>query len=160
MKLYEVTNALIDAQHETVNTDDLDALQIAFESKAIGCVCVIKNLTGEIAQIDAELKRLTELKQSRQNNVDRLKAYLLANMRTAEIRKIESGVHRVRVQKNSQLSVTILDPDRVSPRFKEVVEEVIKEVVIDRKAIADAVKETGEIPEGCDVVQNEHLRIL
>jgi hypothetical protein len=160
MKLYEVTNAIIDAQHDTVNTDELDALAIQFEDKAIGCVCVIKNLNAEIATIDAELKRLTELKQSRQNNVDRLKAYLLANMQNAAIRKIESGVHRVRVQKNSQLSVTILDQDRISPRFKHIIEEIIKEVVIDRKAIADAVKETGEIPEGCNVVQNEHLRIL
>jgi hypothetical protein len=98
---------------QALRRDDLDELQIAFESKAIGCVCVIKNpsedsgqvLTAEIAQIDAELKRLTELKQSRQNNVNRLKAYLLANpekasgqaMKNAAIRKIESGVHRVRI---------------------------------------------------------------
>jgi hypothetical protein len=155
LKLYELTNGIIDAQHEDVNTDDLDALAIQFEDKAIGCACVIKNLTGEINAIDAEIKRLTDLKNARRNNVDRLKAYLLSCMQAADIRKIDVGVHGLRIQKNSQMSINVLDPDRVSVRFKQVVTETR----IDRKAIADEVKATGEIPDGIDAKQGEHLRI-
>jgi hypothetical protein len=155
LKLYEITNGIIDAQHETVNTDQLDALQVAFDEKAVGCACVIKNLTGEISAIDAEIKRLSDLRNARQNNVDRLRAYLLSCMQAAGIKKVENGVHGLRIQKNSQLSINVLDADRVPVRFKEIVTETR----IDRKAIAAEVKASGEIPDGVDARQGEHLRI-
>jgi hypothetical protein len=155
MKLYEVTDAILQKQHDDVNTDELDALALQFDEKAVGCACVVKNLTAEVTAIDAEIKRLSDLRNARQNNVDRLKAYLLSCMQAADVRKIDAGVHGLRIQKNSQLSVNVLDPDRVPVRFKEV----ITETRIDRKAIAAEVKETGEIPDGVDARQGEHLRI-
>ena len=154
MKLYEVTNQIIEAQHESVDIESLDALAIMFEAKAIGCACVVKNLNAEVNAIESEIKRLIDLKATRQNNVDRLKAYVMSNMKAAGIDKIENGVHRIRIQK-SPLSITVTDTNAVPAEFKT---EVI-EVKIDRKAIADQIKETGEIPSGIDAKQNEHLRI-
>jgi len=153
-KLYEVTNAIIEAQHEAVDTDQLDALAIQFESKAIGCACVVKNLNAEVSAIESEITRLQSLKATRQNNVDRLKAYVMSNMKAAGIDKVENGVHRIRIQK-SPLSITVTDEHAVPVEFKT---EVI-EVKIDRKAIADVIKSTGVIPDGIDARQNEHLRI-
>jgi len=154
MKLYETTNAIIEAQHEEVSTDQLDALAILFESKAIGCACVVKNLNAEVNAIESEIKRLIDLKVARQNNVDRLKAYIMSNMKAAGIDKVENGVHRIRIQK-SPLSITVTDEHAVPVEFKT---EVI-EVKIDRKAIAEIIKSTGVIPDGIDARQNEHLRI-
>ena len=153
-KLYEVTNAIIEAQHEEVNTDQLDALAIQFESKAIGCAIVTKNLNAEISAIESEIKRLQDLKTTRQNNVDRLKAYIMSCMKGAGIDKVENGVHKIRIQK-SPLSITVTDEHAVPVEFKT---EVI-EVKVDRKAIADAIKSSGVIPDGIDARQNEHLRI-
>ncbi len=154
MKLYEVTNQIIEAQHEAVDTEQLDALQIAFDDKAVSCACVVKNLTAEVSAIESEIKRLVDLKVSRQNNVDRLKAYIMSNMKAAGLSKVENGVHKIRIQK-SPLSITVTDTDAVPVEFKT---EVI-EVKIDRKAIADFIKQNGVIPDGIDAKQNEHLRI-
>lgn len=154
LKLYEVTHQILEAQHETVDTDQLDALAIQFESKAIGCAIVTKNLNAEISAIESEIKRLQDLKATRQNNVDRLKAYVMSNMKAAGIDKISNGVHQIRIQK-SPLSITVTDEHAVPVEFKA---EVI-EVKVDRKAIADAIKSTGVIPDGIDARQNEHLRI-
>ena len=132
MKLYETTNAIIEAQHEEVSTDQLDALAILFESKAIGCACVVKNLNAEVSAIESEIKRLIDLKVARQNNVDRLKAYIMSNMKAAGIDKVENGVHKIRIQK-SPLSITVTDEHAVPVEFKP---EVI-EVKIDRKAVEE-----------------------
>lgn len=35
----------------------------------------------------------------------------------------------------------------------------VRETRVDKKAIAEYIKETGEIPDGIDAKQNEHLRI-
>ena len=154
LKLYEVTNAILDSQHEAVDTEQLDALAIQFESKAIGCAIVTKNLNAEVNAIDAEIKRLIDLKTARQNNVDRLKAYLMSCMKAAGIDRVENGVHRIRIQK-SPLSIQVLDEHAVPVEFKT---EVI-EVKVDRKAIAEHIKETGEVPDGISALQNDHLRI-
>lgn len=154
LKLYEVTNNIIEAQHETVDTEQLDALQLAFDQKAIGCACVVKNLSAEVNAIEQEIKRLIDLKVSRQNNVDRLKAYLMSCMKAVGIDRVENGVHRLRIQK-SPLSVQVLDEESVPPEFKVEV----RETRVDKKAIAEYVKQTGEIPDGIDAKQNEHLRI-
>lgn len=154
MRLYEVTHQILEAQHEEVSIDQLDALQVAFEVKAVGCACVVKNLNAEVSAIDAEIKRLIDLKVARQNNVDRLKAYVMSNMKAAGIDKVENGVHKIRIQK-SPLSITVTDEHAVPVEFKT---EVI-DVKIDRKAIADVIKSTGVIPDGIDAKQNEHLRI-
>ena len=154
MKLYEVTHQILEAQHDDVNTDDLDALAIQFDTKAIGCAIVTKNLNAEISAIESEIKRLQDLKATRQNNVDRLKAYVMSNMKAAGIDKVENGVHKIRIAK-SPLSITVTDEHAVPVEFKT---EVI-EVKIDRKAIADTIKSTGVIPDGIDARQNEHLRI-
>ena len=154
MRLYEATNAIIEAQHEEVNTEQLDALAIQFDDKAVSCACVVKNLNAEVSAIESEIKRLIDLKVARQNNVDRLKAYIMSNMKAAGIDKVENGVHRIRIQK-SPLSITVTDEHAVPVEFKT---EVI-EVKIDRKAIAEIIKSTGVIPDGIDARQNEHLRI-
>jgi translation elongation factor EF-1beta len=153
-KLYEVTNQIIENQHEEVSTDQLDALTVAFDHKAIGCAIVTKNLNAEISAIESEIKRLQDLKAVRQNNVDRLKAYIMACMKGAGISKVENGVHQIRIQK-SPLSITVTDTDAVPVEFKT---EVI-EVKVDRRAIADQIKSTGVIPDGVDAKQNDHLRI-
>jgi translation elongation factor EF-1beta len=153
--LYEITNSVIQAQHEDVNTDELDALQVAFDDKAIGCACVIKNLKAETDAIDAEIKRLQKLKDTRMNNINRLKAYVLSAMQHIGRKQVRLSVHTLRVQKNSRLSITVTDKDLVPPRF-------IKKTVtvsVDKSAVESAVKETGEVPTGLDVTHGEHLRI-
>jgi len=154
MKLYELTNAILDAQHDEMNPGQLDSLQMAFEEKVIGCACVVKNLNAEVAAVDSEIQRLINRKRQIEANRDNLKGYVLHSMQVAGIEKVSNGVHRVRRQRNP-LSVVILDEDRVPFKFKEKVVTV----KIDRKGIVDWVKETGELPEGCEVKQDEHLRI-
>ena len=108
MRLYEISAEIQRATDETVDTDQLDALAIQFDDKAVSCACVVKNLSAEVNAIESEIKRLQDLKAARQNNVDRLKAYVMSCMKSAGIDKISNGLHQIRIQK-SPLSITVTD---------------------------------------------------
>lgn len=87
--LYELTNEYLqllkmaedpDVDEETLK-DTMGAIDGEIEYKA-GCYAkVMKILDGDIATLDAEIKRLTTRKQTIKNNVDRMKNALEMAMR-------------------------------------------------------------------------------
>lgn len=154
MRLYEITHVIVEAQHDSVDIEQLSQLQMAFKDKAVACAAVTKNLRAESDAVDAEIQRLMKRKAAIDNNRRRLCDYLLAEMQKAGIDKIDGEIHRIR-RARSPLSVQILDEDKVPTQFRKV----IIERTVDKKAIVEHVKETGEIVDGIEVVHNEHLRI-
>ena len=154
MRLYEISNAIIESQHDEVDIEQLKQLEMAFKDKAVACAAVTKNLRAESDAVDAELKRLMKRKAAIDNNRKRLIDYLLAEMQKAGVDKVDGGLHQIRRAK-SPLLIQIIDEDNVPTQFRKVVIER----TVDKKAVREHVKETGEIVEGTEVVQNEHLRI-
>ena len=154
MKLYEITHQIIDAQHQEVDEDQLEQLEIDFKQKAVGCASVIKNFDSWVVSIDNEIKRLKERKKVTLNKKERLKNYLLQEMKQSGIQRIEEGSHRVSVRK-SPLKVEVEEPDQIPGQFQEMKTEYR----INRTAILKHVKETGEVPSGCQVNQSEYIHI-
>ena len=154
MRLYEITHTIVEAQHDSVDIEQLSQLQMAFKDKAVACAAVTKNLRAESDAVDAEIQRLMKRKAAIDNNRKRLCDYLLVEMQKAGIDKIDGEIHRIR-RARSPLSVQILEEDKVPAQFRKV----IVERTVDKKAIVEHVKETGEIVDGIEVVHNEHLRI-
>jgi hypothetical protein len=157
LRLYQITQALdtcIDPETGYINVERLHALSLQFESKAIACAAVTKNLRAESDAVDAEIARLQKRKASIDNHRRQLLDYLLLEMQKAGIDQIGNGIHQIRRAK-SPLSVTIQDEEKIPTQFRQVVIER----KIDKKGIIDWIKETGEVVDGCDIVQNEHLRI-
>ena len=98
---------------------------------------------------------MQEFKKAKQNNVDRFKKYVKENMERLEIQKIETELGTLSIAK-SPISVEIINEEILPDEFKQ---EVVT-VKIDKKAIADNFKATGEIPEGVIIhTDNTNLRI-
>ena len=113
---------------------------------------IMRNKMAEAAAFEAEIKRLQARKKSADNAVERLKENILYAMGMVGATELNTSIGRWRVQKNVP-SVAITDEAKIPDAF--TVEQPRKIMKI---AILQHWKETGEIPEGCDIVQTEGVR--
>ncbi|EAE8347346.1 siphovirus Gp157 family protein [Listeria monocytogenes] len=157
MKLYELTDNYIRVQElleenktEAVE-DTLDALTDGFHDKAENIVKIIKSLAADAEMAGKEAKRLLKRKQALENNVQKLKTYLQTEMERMEIRKINSTLFTIQIQKNPA-SVEIVDEALLKPFF------LLQEPKIDKKRIAEILK-SGEEVKGARLVESESVRI-
>lgn len=157
LKMYEVPaqiNACFDHETESYDLDLIKKVEMETKDKAIAYVAVIKNLAGEAAAVDAELRRLRQRADTIERNKQSLTKALLFGMQALSVEEFSNGVHKVRRQV-SPMRIDIVSEERVPAEFKT---EVVT-VKIDKKAIADAIKRDGVIPDGVEAHQDEHLRI-
>ena len=132
-----------------------EELALELQSKSTNIIGYYQNESALIEAIDNQIKRLQEFKKAKQNNVDRFKKYVKENMERLEIQKIETELGTLSIAK-SPISVEIINEEILPDEFKQ---EVVT-VKIDKKAIADNFKATGEIPEGVIIhTDNTNLRI-
>ena len=141
------------ASDEDFNPDRLDILDIMFDEKVAGCVAYIKNLRAHQKAVKEEMTRLEAKVKTANNDEKSLMAYLQGCMMRADKEKAGKGMHTARRQRNTQPTITITDEHAVPDRFVEMITKV------DKRAIARWLKETGEIVDGTEVTEGEHLRI-
>lgn len=163
LKLYEITDSFVEVMDKLENGEltmhEADAilteLQCALNIKSNDIIGYYLDRKTLIENIDAQIKRLQDLKRVEQNKLDRYKDYVKNSMEILGIEKIETGVGKLQIV-NSPISVDILDKSKIPDEYKEVVTEV----KVDKKKIADNFKETGEIVEGVRInTNNTNLRI-
>ena len=156
MKLYEISKdieAALVQEDEDFDSAKLEALKVDFEAKLEGCACVIKNLRAESDALNAEIKRLQARKAAVDNNARGLREYVKFQLERVKIRKLNAGIHKFGIQRNSFPSVAILDQDLIEKEYLKV------EVNVDRKAIGENFKDTGEILPGTEILLESHLRV-
>lgn len=130
-------------------------LAIALQNKSIGIIGYIQNKKSLIEAVDTQIKRLQELKKSENNNLDKFEQYVKENMEKLGILKLETEIGKMSIAKNP-LSVEIENEDEIPSEFKQ---EVVT-VKIDKTAIKNHFKETGEIVAGTRIVNDKtSLRI-
>lgn len=162
MKLYELTEAYAEllsrledcqsAQEESEVLAAIDAVSEDIAAKGEAYARIIRNKLAEIAGYEAEIKRMQARKKSAENTVDRLKENILYAMGMVGATELSTTIGKWKIQKN-QPSVVILDENKIPDEFT-----VPQPPKIMKVAIMQHYKETGEIPEGCDVVQSEGVR--
>ena len=123
------------ADTETI-IDTLNAIESAIEDKAENYHGFIKQLEGEIQTINTEQKRLTDLKRSKVNLIDRLKQNLIAALEATGNERIQTDTVIVSLRNNAY-TLDIQDESNIPMEF---VEEVI-ERKIDKRALLQYVKE-------------------
>ena len=133
---------------ETALTINKDQLQ----SKAVDYSYVIKQLDSDCEQIDAELKRLQQLKKVRTNLAERLKDTISNAMNLYEVEKIETPLIKLSFR-NSE-SVEITNESQLDACF--IVTKTVTSP--DKKAIKDAIK-SGVLVEGATISYNKNLQI-
>ena len=161
MNIYQIQNEFQLIIAEVINnegeiTPELEtALTInkeQLQSKAVDYSYVIKQLDFDCEQIDAELKRLQQLKKVRTNLAERLKNTISDAMNLYEVEKIETPLIKLSFR-NSE-SVEITNESQLDACF--IVTKTVTSP--DKKAIKDAIK-SGVLVEGATISYNKNLQI-
>jgi hypothetical protein len=161
MNIYQIKNEYQLIISEVINnegeiTPELEtALTInkeQLQSKAVDYSYVIKQLDSDCEQIDAELKRLQQLKKVRTNLAERLKNTISDAMNLYEVEKIETPLIKLSFR-NSE-SVEITNESQLDACF--IVTKTVS--TPDKKAIKDAIK-SGVLVTGATISYNKNLQI-
>lgn len=161
MKLYEIQKSyeiLKDfLEQENLNEEDFaDAfknIEGELSTKGTNLAYVIKEQEADIAKHEEEIKRLTSRKKVLENSVGRIKDYLFSTMIAMNVKDIDAGVFKIKIQKNAP-SVNILDEKEIGSKWWRI--ETIEK--LDKRGMLEALK-NGEEVNGAEMVQSESLRI-
>ena len=157
MNLYELTGEYRYLQSQIEDGDDqaLESLDIVngdLDQAFDGYAKLIRNLTAEADAMREEEKRLAAKRHSIESGVERLKQAVLEAMILTGRKKASTSIGTWGIQKNPP-SVKIVDMTKVPARF--LIEQA---PTVDRKAMLDEYKQTGELFDGVEITQNDGLR--
>ena len=131
---------------ETQLTITKDQLQ----NKGVCYGMVIKDIEAENDVIDAEIKRLTELKKSRSKAIDRLKDNLSQAMQLFELEEIKTPLIKINFRSSQSVEVDVnLDQKYVKTTVSTAPDKV---------AIKEAIKSGVEVT-GARLVTNQNIQI-
>lgn len=146
--LYELTSDLKELQEidfmeaEAEQIEEIKAIiEEQIKTKGTGIILVVRNLESDIEVIKAEIKRLQDLKKSKENKVENLKKYTKECLEEADIKKISTSLGNISLRKLPG-SVEVLEEDSIPVEYKKEVTTVM----IDKKAILAELKEGVVIP--------------
>ena len=125
------------------------------QQKSQNVIGYSKNIELTIEAMKTEEKRISEQRKTLESRLTRFKEYVKECMEQCGTTKIETPLGTLTVAKNP-ISVEIVNEDEIPNEYKQ---EVVT-IKVDKKAIADNFKATGEIPDGVNInTQNTSLRI-
>lgn len=113
---------------------------------------IIRNKQAEAEGFKAEKQRLEKCQKAAENVVDRLKQTLLNSMQLIDVKEIQTGIGKWRIQMNPP-SCQIVDEAAVPAEY-----HIPQPDKIDRAAIIKHFKSTGELLPGVDVTQSAGIR--
>ena len=159
MNLYEITNeaqylaALLETEELTPELEaELLINQEQLQIKGINYAKVIINYQGEADQIDAEIKRLKAMKESRDKKVAWLTESLKNAMLVSGIEKIESPLFKISLRRSEAVEVEVPEALPIDWQVKKIT------ITADKVAIKKAIKE-GYAITGARIVENFNLQI-
>ena len=160
LSLYEITSgfpALM--ENEEITQEEKEKIQeeltVLLQQKSQNIIGYTKNIELTISAMKEEEKRISDNRKSLENKLINFKKYVKECMERNDITKIETALGALSITK-SPTSVEIVNEDEIPGEFKQ---EVVT-VKIDKTKIKNYFKETGEIPEGTNIItSNTSLRI-
>jgi hypothetical protein len=159
MNLYEITQeaqylaALLETEELTPELEaELLINQEQLQIKGINYAKVISNYQSESDAIDAEIKRLKSMKESRDKKVTWLTESLKKAMLVSGIEKIESPLFKISLRRSEAVEVEIPEALPVDWQVKKIT------ITADKVAIKKAIKEGYSIT-GARLVENLNLSI-
>jgi hypothetical protein len=159
MNLYQITQeaqylaALLETEELTPELEaELLINQEQLQSKGINYAKVIANYQSESDQIDAEIKRLKALKESRDKKVTWLTESLKNAMLVSGIEKIDSPLFKISLRRSEAVEVEVPEALPVDWQVKKIT------ITADKVAIKKAIKEGYSIT-GARLIENFNLSI-
>lgn len=162
MKLYELTDTYAElvAQLDDCETEEeaaqlwaqLDEIGSSIAEKADNYARFLRNKQAEAKSLEDEIKRLQKRKRTAENQIDQLREHMKFAMGVAGATEIRTALGKWTVRKNAP-HVEVLDESEVAPEFFEPQPPKLL-----KSKLQQYWKETGEIPDGCDIVQSESVQ--
>lgn len=163
LSLYNITNRFVElmdkAQDGGLTEEEYNELEnelaLELQNKSANIIGYVKNSEYLLDSIKAEEKRLADMRKAGEVKLEKFKQYVKENMERLGLDKIPTELGSLAIAKNP-MSVEIENEDEIPSEFKQ---EVVT-VKIDKTAIKNHFKETGEIVSGTRIVDNKtSLRI-
>lgn len=158
--LYQITNAFPIIMEQEEMTPELKEelereLTTLLHEKSQNTIGYIRNIELTIEAMKTEEKRFSEKRKALENKLERFKDYVKECMENNGFSKIDTGLGSLTIAKNP-MSVEIENEDEIPSEFKQ---EIVT-VKVDKTAIKNHFKETGEIIPGTKIVDDKtSLRI-
>jgi hypothetical protein len=159
MNLYEITHeaqylaALLETEELTPELEEMLVInQEQLQAKAGNYAKVIANIQGDSDAIDAEIKRLKAMKDSKDRAVTRLKDAVKNAMMVSGIDKIESSLFKLSLRRSESVEVEVPEALPIDWQVKKVT------ITADKVAIKQAIKEGHSIT-GARIIENFSLQI-
>lgn len=163
LSLYNITNKFVEIM-DKVQEGELteeeynelgNELALELQNKSSNIIGYVKNSEYLLDSIKAEEKRLADMRKLGEAKLDKFKQYVKENMERLGLEKIPTELGSLAITKNP-MSVEIENEEEVPAEFKL---EVVT-TKIDKTAIKNYFKETGEIVAGTKIVDDKtSLRI-
>ena len=152
--MYELSNSVIGLRNmlddESIDdqtfADTLESIEGEIEIKAENLLKFEREVLADVSAIDAEIKRLTKIKNVRKNRADSLREYLRSNMERSEIDKIACPFFAITLRKATKILI-VDDEAVIAPRFFDKIPASKK---LNRKRALDALK-AGKKVAGCSL---------
>lgn len=163
ISLYNITNRfaeLMDKANEGELTEEEynelgNELALELQNKSANIIGYIKNSEILLDAMKAEEKRLSDIRKQGEAKLEKFYQYVKENMERLNLLEIPTELGSLKIAKNP-MSVEIENEDEIPSEFKQ---EVVT-TKIDKTAIKNHFKETGEIVAGTRIIDNKtSLRI-
>jgi len=160
LSLYEITNAFpILMENEEMTEEDKkkveEELTLLLQQKSQNVIGYARNIELTIEAMKNEEKRISDKRKLLENRVIKFKEYVKECMEKNGITKIDTELGSLTIAKNPA-SVEIINENEIPSEYKT---EIVT-VKVDKTKIKNNFKETGEIPNGVNILTNNtSLRI-
>lgn len=160
MTLYKITNE-IKAIEEMLDNEEIDEetyknglelINYEIQNKGANIINFINSKVYDVETIEKEIKRLGELKSSRQKKIDKLKDYVVKCMEKVKINKIETTAGNFSFRKGERVEIKRYSDIPAKFRTIEIKEKV------DKVNIKKAIK-AGLNVDGAILLTKNHLQI-
>lgn len=153
--LYQITGAFpaIMEQEEIAPElkEELEReLTVLLHEKSQNIIGYTKNIELTIEAMKTEEKRISEQRKALENKLDKFKEYVKGCMEQGGFTKVDTGLGTMTIAKNP-MSVEVENEIEVPSEFKQ---EIVT-IKVDKTAIKNHFKETGEILPGIRIVDDK-----
>ena len=163
ISLYNITNRfaeLMDKANDGELTEEEynelgNELALELQNKSANIIGYIKNSESLLDAMKTEEKRLSDIRKQGEAKLEKFYQYVKENMEKLGLVEIPTELGSLKISKNP-MSVEIENEDEIPSEFKQ---EIVT-TKIDKTAIKNHFKETGEIVAGTRIIDNKtRLRI-
>lgn len=158
LSLYNITNKFVElmdkAQEGDLTEEEYNELgnELALElqNKSSNIIGYIKNSESLLEAMKAEEKRLADIRKQGEKKLDKFYQYVKENMEHLGLQEIPTELGKLKITKNP-MSIEIENEDEIPTAFKKE----ITTTQIDKTAIKNYFKNTGEIIPGIRIINNK-----